>query len=63
MALYFFGQSLADVPVGDIVLEKMRSDDEGNGEVRIGNFRGNEGTGGGVSDREHSGKYLVYSIK
>lgn len=54
MAFDFLSQSLADVPMGDIVFDKMGNDDKGNGEGWIGHLDGDEGTGGAVSDRKHS---------
>lgn len=47
----FFGQALADVPVGDIVLDKMGDDNQGNGQGRVAYLGGDKGTGDGVGDR------------
>ena len=53
MAFDLFGQSLADIPVGDIVFDKVGDNDQRNGEKRVGHFEGDEGTGGAVGDRKH----------
>lgn len=59
MAFDFFGQALADVPVGDIVFDKMGNDNEGNGQGRVGNLGGDKGAGGGVGDRKHRVKFSI----
>lgn len=45
--------------MGDIVLDKVGDDDEGDGEGRIGNLGGDEGAGGGVGDRKHKLKFSI----
>ena len=45
--------------MGDIVLDKVGDNDQGNGESRIGNFGGDEGAGGGVGDRKHRLKFSI----
>lgn len=59
MALDFLGQALADVPVEDIVFDKVRDDNEGDGESGIGNLGSDEGAGGGVGDRKHRVKFSI----
>lgn len=46
--------------MGDIVLNKMSDDDEGNRDKRGFNFGGNESTGGSMSGRQHM--ELVYNM-
>ncbi len=53
MALDLLGEALADVPVGDEVFEKVGGENQGNGEIGVVDLGSNEGTRGGVSDREH----------
>ncbi len=38
---YFFGKALADIPVGDIVFDKVRNGDEWDIDERISDFGGN----------------------
>lgn len=52
------GQTLADVPVGDVIFQEMGSENKGDSEVRIVDLGGDKGAGGGMCYREH----LVLSI-
>jgi len=53
VAFVFFGQTLTDVPMGDVILEKVRSQNQGNGKIGIGDFGGDKGACGSVGDRKH----------
>ena len=51
--LFLFSQTLADVPVGDIVFNKMRSNDERNRNKRRFNLGGNKGASRTMDDGQH----------
>ena len=45
--------------MGDIVLDKVGDNDQGDGESRIGDFGGDKGAAGGVGDRKHRLKFSI----
>lgn len=54
----FFGESLANIPVGDTIFQKMRGENQGDTKKRIGYFGSDKGAGGSVGNGKHV--FLVY---